>query len=204
MKIPEIEILLAKYYEGQTSLEEESVLHRYFSESEVPEHLQADRDLFLGLATEKTRETIHVDFEKDILGVVEETEIAKTEKRRLIPQRLYWISGVAASLMLLIASYFFLQSNSMQDTYNNPQLAYSETKKILSYVSTKINKGLDPVEEGLYTFNNGTDELGKLSKMSMGMDKVQSVSNLYEKAYPVDYLNLLNKPGEIIEHYIKK
>ena len=67
-----------------------------------------------------------------------------------------------------------------------------------------MNKGLDPVEEGLYTFNNGTDELGKLSKMSMGMDKVQSVSNLYEKAYPIGYLNLLNKPGEIIEHYIKK
>ncbi len=116
MNIPEIEILLAKYFEGQTSLEEESVLHRYFSESEVPEHLQADRDLFLGLAAEKTRETIHVDFEKDILGVVEETEIAKTEKRA-IPQSLYWISGIAASLILLIASYFFLQSNSMQDTY---------------------------------------------------------------------------------------
>ena len=204
MKIPEIEILLAKYYEGKTSLDEENVLRRYFSESEVPEHLQPDRDLFLGLVADKTREPIHIDFERDILGVVEETKAAKEVHKRSIPQRLYWISGIAASLMLIIASYFFLQSNSMQDTYSNPQLAYNETKKILSYVSTKMNKGLDPVEEGLYSFSNGTGELEKLSKISKGMDEVKSVSNLYEKAYPIGYLNLLNKPGEIITKYTKK
>lgn len=204
MKIPEIEILLEKYYDGQTTLDEENVLLRYFSESEVPEHLQPDRDLFLGLAAEKTRETIHIDFEKDILGVIQQTESAKEVHNRLIPQRLYWVSGIAASLMLIIASYFFLQSNSIHDTYSNPQLAYNETKKILTYVSTKMNKGLDPVEEGLYSFNNSAGELGKLSKISKGMDEVKSVSNLYEKAYPIGYLNLLSKPGEIITNYTKK
>ena len=43
MKIDE---LLDKYFEGETSCEEERELRRFFTEEEVPEHLQTYRPLF--------------------------------------------------------------------------------------------------------------------------------------------------------------
>ena len=43
MKIDE---LLDKYFEGETSCEEERELRRFFTEGEVPEHLQTYRPLF--------------------------------------------------------------------------------------------------------------------------------------------------------------
>lgn len=204
MEINKIEELLARYYEGQTTLEEEETLRGYFSGSEVPGYLQPDKDLFLGIANEKSQEVLSPEFELDILKAIQESEIKEKYSRKSISRQLYWISGVAASLILLIATYFFLQSNSIQDTYDNPQLAYNETKKILSYVSSKMNKGLDPVQESLYTYNVGTSELGRLSKINEGMEDVKSISRLYEKAYPLEYLNFLNKPGEIITSYTKK
>ena len=204
MEINKIEELLATYYEGQTSLEEEETLRRYFSGSEIPEHLQPDKDLFLGMANEKSQAVLGPEFELDILKAIQDSEIKEKDSRKSISRQLYWISGVAASFILLIATYFFLQSNSLQDTYDNPQLAYNETKKILSYVSNKMNKGLDPVQESLYTYNVGTSELSRLSKINEGMDDVKSISKLYEKAYPLEYLNFLNKPGEIITSYTKK
>ena len=51
MKIDE---LLDKYFEGETSCEEERELRRFFTEEEVPEHLQMYRPLFAYLNREAT------------------------------------------------------------------------------------------------------------------------------------------------------
>ena len=51
MKIDE---LLDKYFEGETSCEEERELRRFFTEKEVPEHLQTYRPLFAYLNREAT------------------------------------------------------------------------------------------------------------------------------------------------------
>ena len=51
MKIDE---LLDKYFEGETSCEEERELRRFFTEEEVPEHLQTYRPLFAYLNREAT------------------------------------------------------------------------------------------------------------------------------------------------------
>ena len=52
MKIDE---LLDKYFEGETSCEEERELRRFFTEEEVPEHLQTYRPLFAYLNREAKR-----------------------------------------------------------------------------------------------------------------------------------------------------
>lgn len=81
MKIDE---LLNKYFEGETSCEEERRLRRFFTEEEVPEHLQTYRPLFAYLEKEvgKKTPTLH---RKSI------------DRHRLF--RLW--SGIAAGLLLL-------------------------------------------------------------------------------------------------------
>ena len=91
MKIDE---LLNKYFEGETSCEEERELRRYFTEANViPEHLQMYRPLFACLDKEA----------KAHQSLPQETENKKAKTRHLIPRRLYYtIGSVAAGLLILV------------------------------------------------------------------------------------------------------
>ena len=50
MNIEQIKSLLARFYEGRTTPEEERLLAAYFHREDVPEELQEDKQLFLMLA----------------------------------------------------------------------------------------------------------------------------------------------------------
>ena len=97
MKIDE---LLDKYFEGETSCEEERELRRFFTEEEVPEHLQTYRPLFAYLNREATSMAEPTE-EKSVT-----TESAKEVPTQRKPSRLYRtfyaVSGIAAGLLLLL------------------------------------------------------------------------------------------------------
>ena len=93
MKIDE---LLDKYFEGETSCEEERELRRFFTEEEVPEHLQTYRPLFAYLNREATSMAEPTE-EKSVT-----TESAKEVPAQRKPFRLYAVSGIAAGLLLLL------------------------------------------------------------------------------------------------------
>ena len=80
MKIDE---LLDKYFEGETSCEEERELRRFFTEEEVPEHLQTYRPLFAYLNREATSMAEPTE-EKSVT-----TESAKEVPAQRKPFRLY-------------------------------------------------------------------------------------------------------------------
>ena len=47
MNIKEIEDLLEKYYEGETSLSDERSLKAFFMQMDVPDHLKPQQSVFL-------------------------------------------------------------------------------------------------------------------------------------------------------------
>ena len=47
MKVNEIERLLTRYYDGETSETEEKELKRFFTEEDVPAHLLAEKEIFI-------------------------------------------------------------------------------------------------------------------------------------------------------------
>ncbi len=49
--IEEIRKMLDRFYQGETSLEEEKMLEEYFSSTTVPEKLIPDKDLFQSFVT---------------------------------------------------------------------------------------------------------------------------------------------------------
>lgn len=89
MKIDE---LLDKYFEGETSCEEERELRRFFTEEEVPEHLQTYRPLFAYLNREATSTTEPEKPRKE----------PSSGKRLRFYRAFYAISGIAAGLLLLL------------------------------------------------------------------------------------------------------
>ena len=71
---------------------------------------------------------------------------------KLRPRHTIWKSiAVAASVVLLITLAVFVPVREpvvqLADTYTNVAEAYDETEKVLQYVSSLMNKGIDKMED---------------------------------------------------------
>ena len=84
----QIKALIEKYFEGQTSCEEESRLRRYFAAEEVAEELEVYRPLFLCL-------------DEEVRQYQAASAPAKARPRRIY-RLLYYVGGMAAGLLLLV------------------------------------------------------------------------------------------------------
>lgn len=78
----DIEELLNKYFEGETSCEEERELRRFFTRGRVPEHLQAYRPVFAFFGEESKRAKSPVPLRRHLL---------------------YALSGIAAGVLIALA-----------------------------------------------------------------------------------------------------
>jgi hypothetical protein len=87
----DIEDLLERYFEGQTSAEEESMLRRFFVSDEVPENLMMYKPLFVYFDDEISRTA------------------ATSEKKQATPNKriVLWLSGAAACAAILAGMFFF-------------------------------------------------------------------------------------------------
>ena len=65
-----IEQLLDKYFEAQTSLEEEQILRAFFAQEDVPVHLLSYREFFTYQSFGKNAESLGSDFDEKILSII--------------------------------------------------------------------------------------------------------------------------------------
>ncbi|MEE3444629.1 MAG: pyruvate ferredoxin oxidoreductase [Prevotella sp.] len=65
-----IEQLLERYWQGETTLQEENILRSFFSQQDIPEHLQKYKALF----TYEKEEPLGDDFDTRILEMIGEGE----------------------------------------------------------------------------------------------------------------------------------
>lgn len=83
----------------------------------------------------------------DQLATGEQQKQARRIKMRVI----YWMSGVAAALLLGIAVFFQTEQINMRpttaDTFSNPEEAAQAAQEALAFLSSQFNKGLDQVSE---------------------------------------------------------
>ena len=92
-----IEQLLERYWQGETTLQEEAILRNFFSQPDIPESLRKYRHLF----TLEKEETLGDDFDERILGMIEEEPKAKivTLTSRLMP--LFKAAAIVAIILTL-------------------------------------------------------------------------------------------------------
>jgi len=177
MNLHEIEKLLEKYFEGETSLLEENQLREFFASGNVPDRWKNLESYFSYISQEGDQQLNDPDFDEKIMSSLKEGKLARlTDLRR---PWIYWMAGVAASILILVAVFvkFDPFSKGIEDTYKDPQTAYLEARKILLYVSAKFNQGtrnLEPVtalETGLTelkpvaAFNKAVNEVNRLSEV---------------------------------------
>lgn len=177
MNLQRIEELIGKYERAETSLEEESQLKDFFKNEVVPAHLQEYREIFSGYGVLADEKLSSKDFDDKILSLISDQTIIPISRNR--KKYIYFLTTIAAGIIILLGIYFRFGINfsSLSDTYNDPQLAYAETRKVLLKVSATMNsglKGLNKVSE----FNNGLTELNNLSAFETGLNNVKKISIL--------------------------
>ena len=134
MELDKIEILIEKYFQGETSIAEENELKNYFSSSDVAQHLEQYQPIFGYFSQAKLHRFT--------------PEIPLQSKKRNVA----WIS-IAASVVILLSVGTFTYfndntANANQDlgTYKSPELALQETQKVLAMLSNHVNVGVESVQ----------------------------------------------------------
>ena len=160
MNLQELRQLLDKYYEGTSSLQEETILISLLNDDNLPAEFAADRRVFALFGEERAIPQPDDGFEGRIMGAID-----KFENRRhtvSLKRTIYSVISVAASLLIVVISYFIIYENRQMDSFDDPLIAYNETMKVLYNVSVNLNKGSGTIEE-LAIFDVARSNLGKLS-----------------------------------------
>jgi hypothetical protein len=175
MNWQEIEKLLDRYFEGETTLEEENLLREYFSGNEIPEKYHGMAAYFRFVQLEARRHLDKPGFDQQFIAGLAGKKTAKIIKFR--QQYYYWATGIAVSIMIMVAVFLKFDpfSSRIEDTFHDPQIAYQEAKKILLFVADKLNQGtshLEPVSrfetglkslEPVASFDDGINEISRLN-----------------------------------------
>lgn len=169
-----INSLIKKFYSAElTTSEEEELINSLLLNGRLDEY-GADYDIIISTLGGHVSYNPDDKFEERLLAGVNQN-ISRSGKRTITI-----ISGIAASLIILLTTTYILRSNSaFRDTYDDPTIAYNETMKVLQEVSAKLNKG--------------TSALGKLNKFS---ETNNQAKNQIDKPLSViiENLNLISTP----------
>jgi len=135
-----IEQLLERYWECQTSLEEENILRSFFSQDDVPGSLLQYKALFATMQQQKREEVLGEDFDRRMMELVEEQAPVKARTvsltQRLMP--LFKAAAVVAIILTLgnaLQMAFDVQEPTpavagMEHHTDGPSVARSDTVKI--------------------------------------------------------------------------
>ncbi|MCD8032399.1 MAG: hypothetical protein LUF85_16640 [Bacteroides sp.] len=153
MDYKDIEQLLERYWQCDTTLEEEGCLRDFFLKTDVPVHLRKYRELFVYQYTQQ-QEGLSQEFDARILQQIGEPIVVKA--RRISWRQLYMPLFRAAMIVGFVwtlgtaVRYTFWSDESVDydydayiDTYDDPAMAYEEVTNALWVLSEKLSISLD-------------------------------------------------------------
>jgi hypothetical protein len=153
-----IEDLLQKYWNAETSLEEEQELRAFFAREPVPENLKEPASLFRYFEMQKQLGVNDVSFDADLKKKLKPAG-------KLISISMMQLARIAAGLLVVVAATFFIRQevrkaypDEPEDTYTDPKVAFEETKKALMMISKSFNKAQKEASK-INVFNEATEAI---------------------------------------------
>ncbi|MBI1768216.1 MAG: hypothetical protein HY015_06945 [Bacteroidetes bacterium] len=137
-----IEALLEKYWNAETTLDQEQELREFFQGSHVPENLNEAAMLFRYFETEKAKK-LNENFDAAVTNKIRQRQGGK------IVSMTNWfrVARVAAGIVVVVAAVYLIGQNvrrnstkEIADTESDPKLAFEETKKALLMISKNFHK----------------------------------------------------------------
>ncbi len=150
-----VEQLLERYWQCETSLEEEAQLRNFFAGEEVPAHLLPYKDLFVYQQVQQ-EVGLGADFDARILAQVEAPAPVVVKARRLTLTHRFMPLFKAAAVVAIMLSLGNVAQHTVfgndpldynyetyRDTYDDPAVAYKQVSSALMILSEGINKSKD-------------------------------------------------------------
>lgn len=190
METTKIKDLLQKYFEGQTSQNDEKLIESYFRSGNIDPELQEYKSFFDGL--NELSDSRNPQLESEIMDFILESEHREKTRYRWLWQT---VTGVAAAVIIVLGGFLFWQQQQKpDDTFKNPQEAYAYAEQTLQFVSEKYNKGFaslskfdklqkatDPVKKGVAPVNKFFKTLEKMNSQESeisGTDKTKETDSI--------------------------
>ena len=130
-----IDELLNKYWNCETTLEEEEVLKAHFKTSTVPESLKETAALFQYFEERRKKNLNDISFDKQVMKKIR-------RPKGQVTSFLYNSMRIAAGIVVLIVAVWLVRMEvrettpqQVEDTYDDPKMAFEETKKALMMIS---------------------------------------------------------------------
>ncbi len=175
MDSKEIGRLLEKYWNCETSLEEEQLLRNYFNGPDVAEPLKEAAELFRFFEQERRR-SLDADFDLNI-----EKTVKKGDRQAKVVSMVRWvqIARIAAGVLVVAAAGYFVKNEVDKKNEGNitdPKVALEETKKALMLISK--------------SFGKARDGAGKINLFNEAEEKISGKDKVKEKNADVDDTNI--------------
>ena len=154
--------LLKKYWSCETSLEEEAELREIFKGGNVPDELKETTLLFQYFEENKKKSLNDISFEGRVME-----KIHSPAKRGHIAKLVYNSMRIAAGLVVVLAATWFIRNEirssnppEVVDTYDDPKVAFEETKKALMMISKSFGTAEEHAKK-INMFNEAQEEIQK-------------------------------------------
>lgn len=133
-----IEQLLERYWQCETTLEEEQILRTFFSQEDVPSHLKQYAELFI-YENEATEECLSSDFKQRMIDVVCDDTAVEAKTISLATRISPWMKAaavVAVALTIGNVAERALQKNSVSEIPGSPVIAdtYTRTEDVTTTI----------------------------------------------------------------------
>ena len=144
MESKEIDNLIQKYFDGESTLKDEIMIRRYLLENDsIPEKHERVKAIFLFFDSERHKKS-SLQFEK---------LVPKLKKKRTINRMFYY--AAAASIALLFGVWLLKTGSKEKNVYayingkpvENKEMAYKEAQKALLMMSKNLNKGTENINQ---------------------------------------------------------
>ena len=122
MELVNIEKLLQRYLDAETTIAEENKLKNYFLSDNVAPHLAAYKSLF------------------EYFSISKKEELTKPIQLKSEKRNWRWLS-VAASVVLLVSLYTGYENNQQREA----EKIYNETQMAFNMLSANLNRGNDAI-----------------------------------------------------------
>lgn len=171
MNIEQIKSLLARFYEGQTTPDEERLLADFFHREDVPEELQEDKQLFLLLAQISDQE-MPADIAEEItafvnnLGQTEKKPVLSEEKQnkgiiyrlKTPPKMFYRVAATVTILLAIGGGVLFHQrtytTDPFRDTCSTPEEAAAQIQRANNMIAKASGQCFEPASKALQQTEN--------------------------------------------------
>lgn len=161
MDFNNMEELLKKYWNCETTLEEEKQLREFFGGNNIPDQWKDTAALFQYFEETKKKSLNDLAFEGQVMRKV------NGPKQGMLVKLVYNAMRIAAGLAVVIAATWFIRKEvretapqAVVDTYDDPKMAFEETKKALLMISKSFGTAEEQTRK-IKMFNEAQEEIQK-------------------------------------------